>query len=235
MSAALNVPATHRTNTLALIFQEILTVILRIRFPKQSVSDVASFRAHIRTSIANTAQNARNIGYSDETSQMAIYAAIAFLDESVLVSRDPAFADWSRRPLQDEIFGRNDAGEYFFRHLQELLNRPESPEVADILELHALCLLLGYRGRYALGESGELHSLVSRIREKILRIRGPMSLTENVQFSEIRLTPNPDSWITRLLIAAIVLAVLGVGGYFGFQLSLSSIRNQIAVAASNTR
>jgi type VI protein secretion system component VasF len=60
--------------------------------------------------------------------------------------------------LQEEMFGGHFAGEYFFRNVTDLLNRPESAEVADVLELHALCLLLGYRGRFAFGDAvGDSH------------------------------------------------------------------------------
>jgi len=238
MASPATSPATGRTNNLALIFQEMLTVILRVRFPKQSVSDVGEFRNQMRRSISGAAQSARSAGYSDEASQMAIYAVIAFLDESVLVSRDPAFADWARSPLQQEVFGDARAGEKFFGHVQDLLNRPESGEGADILELHALCLLLGFRGRLALGQSGELHSLISRIREKILRIRGPVSLARAVKFSEVRMSAKSDPWIKRLAICLILVAALCLGGYFGYRLLLSSTlrqMSQIETAAGTAR
>jgi type VI secretion system protein ImpK len=164
-----------RTNSLALIFQELLTVIVRVRFPKQPVSDAGSFRAQVRHSISAAAQAARAAGYSDDVSRMAVYTVIAFLDESVLISRDPAFADWARRPLQQEIFGDARAGEKFFGHVHGLLDRADSTDVADILELHALCLLLGFQGKLAPGESGAVQILLSRIREKISCIRGPAS------------------------------------------------------------
>ena len=63
---------------------------------------------------------------------------VAFLDESVLNSRNPIFADWLRKPLQEELFGTHIAGEVFFQNLQQLLGRSDSPDLADLLEIYHL-------------------------------------------------------------------------------------------------
>jgi len=117
-------PQEMKTNNLALAFQEVFTVILRTRFFVQRVENADSFRATLRKMISAAVKDASALGYSDEASKMAIYAMIGFLDESILNSKDPTFADWARRPLQEEMFGGHFAGEYFFRNLTDLLNRP---------------------------------------------------------------------------------------------------------------
>ena len=96
---------------------------------------------------------------------------VAFLDESVLSFRNPVFANWPRLPLQAELFGHQLAGEIFFQELQKTLNRSDSQETADLLEVYYLCLLLGFKGRYAAG--GDLRSIMAAIQEKIRRVRGP--------------------------------------------------------------
>ena len=97
---------------------------------------------------------------------------VAFVDESVLNLRSPVFADWPRRPLQEELFGHHVAGEVFFRNLQDLLGKTDSPDLADLLEVYQLCLLLGFAGRYSLGGHGELRAVGEAVAEKIRRIRG---------------------------------------------------------------
>ena len=86
---------------------------------------------------------------------------VAFLDESVLNSRNPIFADWLRKPLQEELFGTHIAGEVFFQNLQQLLGRSDSQDLADLLEVHYLCLLLGFCGRYSAGNRGELDQIMN--------------------------------------------------------------------------
>jgi type VI secretion system protein ImpK len=224
------IPVT-RTNNLALAFQDVITVILRMRYRVQRISDAAGFRVSIRKMISSAVQEVRNMGYNDKTSEMALYAIIGFLDESVLNSQDPAFSDWARRPLQEEMFGGHFAGEYFFRHVDDLLNRPESPEVADALELHALCLLLGYRGKFAFGNAGEIHSILARIRDKIARIRGPLVLASVATAPPVKTAVVRDAWVTRLAIAALLIAVLTLVAFLGYWATLGSGINKIEQAS----
>jgi type VI secretion system protein ImpK len=230
MTSPPTIPLT-RTNNLALAFQDVITVILRVRYRVQRVSDAAGFRASIRKMISSAVQEIRGMGCNDKTSEMALYAIIGFLDESVLNSQDPAFSDWARRPLQEEMFGGHFAGEYFFRHVDDLLNRPESPEVADALELHALCLLLGYRGKFAFGNAGEIHSILARIRDKIARIRGPLVLASVAAAPPVKIAIVRDAWVTRLAIAALLIAMLTLIAFFGYWVLLGSGVNKIEQAS----
>jgi len=211
-----------RTNSLALAFQEVFTVILRTRFRTQRVENAESFRATIRKMISGAVRDAAAIGYTDEASKMAIYAIIAFLDESILNSQDPAFADWARRPLQEEMFGGHFAGEYFFKNIADLLNRPESNEVADVLELHALCLLLGYRGRFAFGDASEVHTLLQRLRDKIMRIRGSFLLFRPAEPPPVSAVVKRDPWVRRLAITAILITLVTLLAYVAYFMILGS-------------
>src|SRR6202035_4298827 len=152
---------------LALAFQEVFTIIGRVRYHRQAVSNAESFRAEMKKHLRVAEQKARQRGYSAEDVKQVIFALVAFLDESVLGSRNPAFADWPRLPLQAEMFGHQLAGEIFFQKLQKAVNRSDSNEVSDLLEVYCLCLLLGFKGRYAAGGTGDLRSMIAAVREKI--------------------------------------------------------------------
>lgn len=219
-------PAT-RADSLAYAFQEVLTAILRVRFQRQQVQDSESFRTHIRKSLQSAMQAARALGYSGLTAQMAVFAAVAFLDESVLNLQSPVFADWSRRPLQEELFGGHTAGEAFFRNYRDLLGQQDAPEVADALELHSLCLMLGYRGRYAFGDSGELNQLLRLAREKIARVRGNAGFLALPPPPEVRQVVRTDRWSRRLMIATAALAVITVFAFAGFEVMLGSGAAQV--------
>jgi type VI secretion system protein ImpK len=205
-----------RTSNLALAFQEVFTVVLRTRFSIQRVENAETFRSTVRKMISSAVKESASMGYSDESSKMAIYAIVGFLDESVLSSKDPVFADWARRPLQEEMFGGHFAGENFFRNVTDLLNRPESIEVADVLELHALCLELGYRGRFAFGDASEIYVILQRIRDKIGRIRGPYALFRPALSVPVSIQKRPDKWVKRLAVATIGLAIFSALAYLGY-------------------
>jgi len=224
-------PTALRANSLAIAFQDVITVILRVRYRVQRVSDVTAFRDSIRKMIGVGAQEARRLGYSDATSQMSLYAIVGFLDESVLNSQDPAFQDWARRPLGEEMFGGHFAGEYFFRHVNDLLVQQDTQEGADALELHVQCLLLGYRGKLAFGDGGEVHTLIRRIREKIARTRGPMTLCRVQEQKPGVIAAPSDPWIKRLVLTAAAMFLIGIlvfaASYLLLSSQLSSVRAQL--------
>src|ERR1041385_3661939 len=103
-------PQPPRTENLALAFQELLTVGERLRCNRQSVADASTFRAQIWAGVKAASDTARNRGYPQEDIEMAIFAVIAFVDESIFNLRDPIFAEWPRQPLQAERYGHHVAG-----------------------------------------------------------------------------------------------------------------------------
>ena len=105
---------TRRPENLALIFQDVLTAIERLRANRQGVTDANAFRHHTREALKTAASQALAAGYTADDTRHATFAAVAFLDESVLNSQNPIFADWLRKPLQEELFGTHIAGEEFF-------------------------------------------------------------------------------------------------------------------------
>jgi type VI secretion system protein ImpK len=221
-----------RVNSLSLSFQEVLTAIARVRYQRQQVQDAESFRTQMRHSLQTAMQDARSLGYSSEMVQTAVFACVAYLDESVLNLQSPVFADWARRPLQEELFGGHLAGEAFFRNLQSLLAAQDSPETADALELHCLCLQMGYRGRYALGDSGELHQLLRQARAKIDRIRGAARLCPPIAAPEILAPRSSDPWERALLITACVLAGVALVGFGSYEVLLGSGASRVQNAQS---
>ena len=161
-----------RRGHLALLLEEVLTVICRLRVNKPVGSDPEVFRERVKKWLSKAAREAGSAGYAEDTITMAGYAVIAFLDESVLNSPQPMFSEWPRRPLQEEIFGEFLGGEAFFENLEHLLNQPDSEELGDLIEVYLLCLSLGFQGRYAAGNRGELDGFKTRSRDKVVRIRG---------------------------------------------------------------
>lgn len=214
---------------LATALQEAFTVTVRLRTGRQVASDSRSFRSHIKGLLASADRDARAAGYSPESVKRAIYAFVAFLDESVLNSAQPMFSDWPSQPLQEEIFGDHMAGETFFRHVRDLLGRQDAPEVADLLEVHHLCLLLGFRGRFGSGDRGELGSVIQEIAAKIRRIRGGVPpLAPAWRPTAEDMAPPEDPWLPRLGVAAAGAVGLAVVLFILFALLLRSPVGELA-------
>jgi type VI secretion system protein ImpK len=225
-----------RTNNLAYAFQESFTAILRVGSQRQQVNDAESFRAQIRRALQSAMSDARGLGYSSEAVQMAVFALVAFLDESVLHLQSPIFSDWARRPMQEELFGGHTGGEVFFRNFQSLLSRPDAAEWTDCLEIYCLCMLLGFKGRYALAGRGELQSYIRQGREKIARVRGNSAfLKAPPPPPAVKVTTRRDSASRWLGIAAACLAVAAAAAYAGLALDLGRGASQVQKSSINPR
>ena len=212
-----------RRGQLALAFQEAFTTISRLRANRQVASDAESFRAGARQVLAAADQEARQAGYAPEDVRYALFAVIAFLDETVLNSGQPMFAEWPRRPLQEEIFGVHMAGELFFQYLQQLLARQDSDDLADILEVFELCLLLGFKGRFSATTGGDLQMLTAQVGQKIDRIHGgARPLSAHWQPSREEFGIQRDRWVPRLAIAAVSAFALALLLLVFFSISLRS-------------
>ena len=217
-----------RTQSLASCYENSITTILRLGLQQQAVQNSQVFRSNIRAALRAAMEQAKTLGYSSEMIQLSFSAVVAFLDESVLSLQSPTFADWPQRPLQEELFGHSRMGEVFFENLRGLLNRQESQQTANCLEVYCICLLLGYRGRYALGGGGEIETFIRQIREKMGRFRGQLLfLPAGAPPPEVKQTRAIDRWSRGLGIAALCLLLAMLLAYGGFWLALSSGASQL--------
>jgi type VI secretion system protein ImpK len=227
---------TERSWNLALAFQEVLTAIVRVRFGRQAVQNAEMFRAHLKESLRTAAQEALSRGYPQEDVQLALYAIVAFLDESVMNSQQPVFADWPRLPLQEELFGGHVAGESFFDNLHRVLGRTDLVHAADLLELFYLCLLLGYRGRYAVTGEG-VRGVMDAVRDRIQRLRGgPTALSPRGSLpAEAVRTVQSDPWVKRLGWAAVACLALTLLLFGAFKVGLMSGLSDLHTQATQVR
>lgn len=201
--ATMSAGSSGRQGHLALAFQEALTAVARLRTDRQVAADAEAFRSHLKRLLGQADASAREVGYSPETVRLAVYAVVALVDESVLASSHAIFADWPRRPLQEEVFGEHMAGAVFFDNLRSLLGQQDSEDLADVLEVCLLCLFLGFQGRYAGDDGTQLAAIKTAVSDKIVRIRGVSGeLTPEwgppagEQPPQLR-----DPWMKRLLVA----------------------------------
>jgi type VI secretion system protein ImpK len=214
----------RRPENLAYLFQEVLTVIVRIRGNRQPVSDAQKFRTDMKAALKRAEKEALTKGYVPNEIRPATFAIVAFLDESVLNSANSAFADWSRMPLQEEMYGNQLAGEIFFENLERLLARPGNQDLADLLEVYLLCLLLGYKGRYGLTGQEALRPIMDSVASKVRRIRGPLpgfSPSWKVPEGAVAVSGS-DPWIRRLVWTAGICLALAAVLFIAFHWILGS-------------
>jgi len=130
----------------------------------------AEFAAAIRSFLDEFGSQARELHIAAEDIDSAKYAFCAALDETILASTFPLRDAWERRPLQLLLFGDQLAGEHFFDKLEQL--RLKGSERLQALQVFHMCLLLGFKGRYALDDADRLSYLTARLGDELAHLRG---------------------------------------------------------------
>lgn len=122
--------------------------------------------ARMREFLDALARRAREAGYAERDTNMIAYAVVALVDEVVMAKGGALREFWATQPLQLVYFKENVAGEGFFKHLE----RVRQSDQLDVLRVFYLCLLFGFRGRYAVrGEDIVLSELTESVRAQLTR------------------------------------------------------------------
>ncbi len=176
----------YATENLALLYQGLITGIVRLKAGRQRIQDGETFRRRTKATLHEVERVAVAEGYDVRDIGDTHYAVVAFLDEVILHLHDPIKTEWEKRSLQEELFGKTDAGVVFFEKLDHFRARRDSPQLADILEVYLLCLQLGFEGRFSGARRGELDGIAESVRMRIEYIRG-----RDEQLSPYGLLPVP--------------------------------------------
>jgi type VI secretion system protein ImpK len=215
---------------LGLLYQGLLTSVVRLQSGRQHITDGESFRKRTKSSIAEIERVAVSAGYEPSDVGDANFAVVAFLDEVVLNSADPVRADWERRMLQEELFGKTDAGMVFFDKVASLQSRRDSQRLADILEVFLLCLLLGFQGRYSGSQKSGLETVTAGLGRRIHDIRGrsrelsPDGIPDAQPTAVPAAVPRKSTYLPEIALGAIVITALL---FLVFYWNLSIISDQL--------
>jgi type VI secretion system protein ImpK len=201
---------------LAILYQGLLTGIVRLQSQRQRIADGENFRKRTKATLQEVEQVAVTAGYEVRDVKDTHFAVVAFLDSVVLHSKDPVHVEWESKTLQEELFGKSEAGVVFFEKLEHFRSRRDSQQLADILEVYLLCLLLGFEGRYSGGARGELDGIIQRTRMRIQDIRGPsrqISPTGGLPADPTSLAPRAHAadQFRLVTLGAVILTVLCFG------------------------
>lgn len=115
-------------------------------------------------------QDGARFGVNAVDVEAAVFALIAFLDESVLRAGGAVRDAWIARPMQLELFGTNVAGDEFFDRLDRLRRERESR--IDAIEVYVCCLAFGFMGRYGMAGPERIQQLLAQVEGDINAVRG---------------------------------------------------------------
>jgi type IV/VI secretion system ImpK/VasF family protein len=129
---------------------------------RSQVPDYTALRDRVRALLAKTAAKARGRGFSSAEIDDATFAVAAYVDEMVQLSQWAGRLHWSVNTLAKELFNERAAGNEFFERLHRVRDRSR-----PALEVYYNCLLLGFHGRYRVGEATELIRLVETVGKEL--------------------------------------------------------------------
>jgi type VI secretion system protein ImpK len=106
-------------------------------------------RSELQNLFQKSEENAQQNNMIGDFYEAAKYPVVSLIDEMLQTSSWAEKSAWSKNPLQRIYFDTTNAGAEFYSRLN-VLNK-FGPD-RDIREVYALCLGLGFRGKYFRGE-----------------------------------------------------------------------------------
>jgi type VI secretion system protein ImpK len=228
------VQVTSGLNALVAAANPLLNVIPQIagsmEYPKP-----AALRETLARGVRDFEARARSAGATTETIVAARYALCTLIDETAARTPWGASGAWAQHGLLAMFHRETEGGEKFFQILARLAENPRAN--LDVIELMYVCLQLGLEGRYRVLDGG--HRQLDAVRQRVLSIirqqRGEYERDLSPSWKGV-LTANQRhlGWLP-LWVAAAVTALLLVGIYSGFRLSLTSSSDAIAAKIASLR
>ena len=198
--------------------------------------DVERFRQRILAEIKQfeTAAMARDV--PPRLVRMTRYAIAATLDDIILNTEWGGQAVWAGRSLVSSLYNETWGGERFYELLNQMRRAPD--ENIDGLEFMAICLAVGFSGKYRVMEGGQ--GRLSRLRHELYRIirrvRGPYDRELSPPWEPVaapHVVPKSarGAWIVAIL-ALLLAAILWALSSFDLRQRVDAAVIPVVVAGS---
>lgn len=173
----LDTTADRRTGVLVDIFSELLTIgaCVASRRDAKDLGNPEHIRSRILTMFTTAEHQSKSSGVEAGVFEQAKFAVAAFLDEKIMsTSWGHRAQQAAERRFQYAFFKTALAGSEFFERLETI--RRVSPRNSDLLEVYALCLTLGFSGKYSDYDQEQLSRLIEEVTAEVQPKRGERSI-----------------------------------------------------------
>lgn len=157
---------TTSTNDLVRFAGPIFDLILRVKAGIVQPSN--ELRPKCAKLLDDFEKRAERYRFNHKIIRVSKFALASFIDETVLTNNFPLKEEWEKYALQLEYFGEQLAGNKFFEKLEAMLKQIEV--TADAVEIYYVCMLLGFKGRYAVYEHEKLISVMQRTADALVKV-----------------------------------------------------------------
>ena len=195
----------------------------------QSADDV---RAELLRRFEQVQQLAQEQGMSEAFFEQAKYPVVALVDELLQCSNWANKAEWQVNPLQRHYFNTTSAGAEFYDRLSEL--NKFGPD-RDIREVYALCMGLGFRGKFFRGEDRKAYEEIKAFNLSLLLPDEAQRNIDSATLFPFAYKGHEDaenhSYRARLNIYPVIIGIpiiIVVSMMFYYQFSIADLLNQVA-------
>lgn len=140
---------------------------LILRLKAGIVAPSNDLRPKIASLLDDFEKRAERYRFSSRIIQVSKFALASFVDETVLTNKFHLKEQWEKNPLQLEYFGEQLAGNKFFEKLDSMLKQVDV--TADAVEVYYVCMLLGFKGRYAVYEKDKLLAIMQQTADALVK------------------------------------------------------------------
>lgn len=223
-------PYSHRLSSLIL---PILQSVQHDLLLQESLSD---FKNEVQSRIDKAQAKALEYGYASAEIDAALFALVAWVDETVMTSKHPQLAVWRSAPLQRHYFQTHNAGVVFYERLASL-----TAEQTAAKEVFALILLAGFRGQKgahsALETQADFQHIIDELtQKKVLSSLGNEAglFASNTTWQRVGTPPQKKyhaSLSVLILVFVPILILAAVYFYLDFSLTwqVSDLIKQVAL------
>ena len=155
----------------------IFDLILRVKAGIIPASN--ELRPKVESMFDDFERRAERYRFNHKVVNVAKFGLAAFVDETVLTNNFPLRNEWEKNALQLKYFGEQLAGNKFFDKLESMLAQIEVTQ--DAVEIYYYCMLLGFKGKYAVYEQEKLLETMQKTANALVKVGKikPVDLSPN--------------------------------------------------------
>jgi len=153
-------------NDLVAFAAPIFDLILRLKAGIVKPSN--DLRPKVAALLMDFEKRAERYRFNHKIVQVSKFALASFVDETILTNNFQMKEEWEKNPLQLEYFGEQLAGNKFFDKLLSMIKQIE--QTADAVEIYYYCMLLGFKGKYAVYEQEKLLATMQQTANALVKV-----------------------------------------------------------------
>jgi len=207
-------------NPISTVARPLLSLLNRLSQTNQH-NDVAGLHNRAVQAVREFEQNAQKKGIDNQQILIARYILCAAIDEIVMNTPWGSNSSWPTKSLLSTFHRENTGGQKLFQIMERMQQNPGVN--INLLELIAICLSLGFQGKYRTVQGGAnyIETIRTQLHQQIAMVRQEYSHELSPHVDGVHLNRSIDRNIPLWVIAAITGAII-ISAYIGFSVSLTN-------------